>query len=213
MTNEGQLPMMKNMLTSAEKVGIDMNLFHCYILNTQPECQRYNTYGFKELTVRKLEIILQNMDHDLEVLWIDNDIVFFENCIQNIQSYNADFVMQDDTWAPCAGFFLVRLSSLSKEILRQCIDKIRENKDDPTYDDQTAFLNIHKDMKDLKVTLLPKDQYPNGYVYFNENRKSLARMVHSNYLQTTSEKVERLKEHNLWDINEDAFNSVNKYFV
>lgn len=213
MTNEGQIPMMKNMLRSAIESGIDMSLFHCYILNTQPECQSYNTYGFKALTVRKLEVVLENMEYDSQVLWIDNDVLFFENCIQHIQSHTGDFIMQDDVWAPCCGFFLVRSNPLSKETLHRCIDKIHENKDDPRIDDQTAFLNIYKKQKGLNVTLLPKDEYPNGYVYFNENCKSHAKMLHCNYLKTTAEKIERLKDHNLWNPTEEAFEKVNKYYI
>lgn len=213
MTNEGQLPMMKNMITSAERVGIDMNLFHCYILATQPNCQKYNTFGFKWLTVRKLETILENMELDSEVLWVDNDIVFFENCIQHLQTYSGDFVMQDDGWSPCSGFFFIRSSLLTKQVIQLCIDKIYEHKDDEKYDDQVAFSNVCKEINNMKVTLLPKDQYPNGYVYFNENRKSAAKMVHCNYLQTTAEKEKRLKNHGLWNVNDKAFNLANKYFI
>ena len=50
-------------------------------------------------------------------------------------------------------------------------------------------------------------------VYFNENRKSKAKIVHSNYLATTAEKVERFKQFDLWDESDVGFNYVTKYFI
>ena len=61
MTNDAQLPMMKNMLNSAMKSGWDMSLFHCYILSSQKEAASYGTTEFKTITLRKLEVILHNM--------------------------------------------------------------------------------------------------------------------------------------------------------
>jgi hypothetical protein len=69
---------MKNMLNSALKVGMPMNLFHCYVLDSQKNAATYGTQEFKTITIRKLEIILQNMLIDRQVLWIDNDIVLLK---------------------------------------------------------------------------------------------------------------------------------------
>ena len=60
---------------------------------------------------------------------------------------------------------------------------------------------------------LPTDEYPNGQIYFNENRKSKAKIVHSNYLSTTSEKVERFKDNGMWDESDNGFNYVNRYYI
>jgi hypothetical protein len=80
MTNEGQLPMMKSMLMSAMKAGIDMSLFHCYVLASQKEVATYATPEFKSITIRKLELILENTYLDEDVMWVDNDIHFFKSC-------------------------------------------------------------------------------------------------------------------------------------
>ena len=78
MTNEAQLPMMKNMLNSALKCGFPMHLFHCFILNSNKEAAKNRSEQFKSLTTKKLEIIRLNMKMDT-TMWVDNDIVFFEN--------------------------------------------------------------------------------------------------------------------------------------
>lgn len=213
MTNEGQLPMMKNMLRSAMKAGFDMKLFHCYILSNQQQAATYNTGEFKSLTTRKLEVILHNMKLDNEVLWIDNDIVLFENCIEDMRKYSGRFVMQNDLWSPCTGFFLVRPDIFSVKAIQHCISWLNENKAVSSINDQHAFTNISKRTIGLTVTLLPVEEYPNGQIYFNQNQTSKAKMVHCNYLYTTPEKEQRLKDHGLWEVNDEAFNLANKYYI
>lgn len=216
MTNEGQLPMMKNMLNSALKAGFPMSSFHCYILNTQNEAATYNTQQFQTITKRKLEIILDNMNLDSEVLWIDNDIVLFENIIQDVRKYPGNFVMQDDLWGLCTGFFLARSSPASKRLIQTSIHAL-EIETNPMTNDQHVFNNEYKKMIirsfGFLISKLPQDEYPNGKVYFEENRTHKAKMVHSNYLATTAEKVQRFKNFNLWDDSVLGFDLVNKYYI
>jgi len=212
MTNEGQLPMMKNMLRSAKDVGFDMRLFHCYILGDQKQAATYNTGEFKSLTTRKLEIILENMKMDSEVLWIDNDIVLFENCIDHVRSHRGSFVMQDDIWSPCTGFFLARTSMFSWRAIQQSIEWLKYNQK-PHINDQHAFTNVYKRTIGLIVTLLPQEEYPNGSVYFQQGKTSKAKMVHCNYMFTTPEKEQRLKDNGLWNPDDSGFNLSNKYYI
>jgi hypothetical protein len=210
MTNEGQLPMMKNMLNSAMKAGLNMKLFHCYIVSSDKEAAKYNTLEFKKLTTRKLEVILSNM-YDT-VLWVDNDIVFFENCLSDVLRYNGNFVMQDDIWGYCTGFFLARPSMFGKNLIQKCIQEL-VSKPKGTENDQHIFNRLYKRTPLITLTKLPTDQYPNGKVYFEDNKKSTAKILHNNYLQTTAEKVQKFKDNNLWDESDVGFNLVNKYFI
>ena len=213
MTNEGQLPMMKNMLNSASKSGWPMNLFHCYILDSNKEAATYNTAEFQSITLRKLEIILHNMRMDSEVLWIDNDIYLFENAIQHIQSFPGNFVMQDDLWGPCTGFFLVRSSPASIRTIEKTIQTVRSQVGKSIMNDQHVFVRVYNTIIGLSVTLLPQDIYPNGEIYFNRGIKNSAKMVHNNYLMKTSEKVSRFKEHQLWDESDVGFLLTNRYSI
>lgn len=208
--------MMKNMLNSAVKSGFPMDLFHCYIIDSNKEAASYNTKQFQAITKRKLEIILHNMNLDDEVMWIDNDIVLFENMIRDIRRYPGNFVMQDDLWGVCTGFFLVRSRMSSKYLIQKSIEQL-ENSQNSNQNDQHAFNYEYNKFKKTSfgfhISNLPQDQYPNGHVYFVENRKSKAKMVHCNYLETTSEKVQRFKDINMWDESDVGFNLVNKYFI
>jgi hypothetical protein len=212
MTNEGQLPMMKSMLNSALKAGFPMNQFHCYILTSNPDTATYGTSNFHAITTKKLEVILDNLLKDSEILWIDNDIVLFENTINDLRSKQGTFVMQDDIWSPCTGFFLARNSLFSLKVLRESIRWLANNQN-PQVNDQHAFTYVYKRTIGATVSLLPREEYPNGEIYFNQKKTEKAKMVHCNYLSKTSEKVERLKEHNLWDDSDTAFEKVNKYYI
>jgi hypothetical protein len=210
MTNEGQLPMMKNMLNSAMKAGLNMQMFHCYIVSSDKEAAKYNTLEFKKLTTRKLEVILSNM-YDT-VLWVDNDIVFFENCLSDVLRYNGNFVMQDDIWGYCTGFFLARPSMFGKNLIQKCIQELVSNPKSAE-NDQHIFNKFCNRTPLITLTKLPTDQYPNGKVYFEDNKKSTAKILHNNYLQTTAEKVQKFKDNNLWDESDVGFNLVNKYYI
>ena len=212
MTNAGQLPMMKNMLNSAHKAGWPMHLFHCYLVQDQPSAATYNTKEFQSITIRKLEVILQNMRIDKEVLWIDNDIYLFQNTIEHMKGFSGHFVMQDDLWGPCTGFFLVRSSPTSIRTIEKTIQYLRERLG-TNLNDQHAFVKVYKHIIGLLVSLLPQDEYPNGDVYFNQKRTEKARMVHSNYLLTTTEKVERFKLFDLWDESDTGFLLTNRYDI
>jgi hypothetical protein len=213
MTNDGQLPMMKNMLNSALKAGFPMDNFHCYILQHDREAAAYNTKEFQSITLQKLEVILSNLHLDREVLWIDNDIFLFKNIIDELRAIPGNMVMQDDLWGPCTGFFLARSTPATIRVLKKTIDYVRSRLRTSLENDQHAFLRVHKSILGLMIRLLPTDEYPNGEIYFNQKQTAKAKMVHNNYLTTTVEKVERFKITNLWDESDVAFNQVNKYYI
>lgn len=202
--------MMKNMLNSAMKVGMDMKLFHCYIVSSDKGAAKYNTPEFKKLTTRKLEVILANMKDT--VLWVDNDIVFFENCLNDVLKYRGTFVMQDDLWGYCTGFFLARPSMFGKILIQKCIQRLIANSES-VENDQHVFNMLCRKTALISFIKLPLDEYPNGQVYFEDNKKASAKILHNNYLQTTAEKVQKFKDNNLWDESDTAYNLANKYFI
>ena len=212
MTNDAQLPMMKNMLNSALKAGIPMNLFHCYVLDNQREAAFYGSSQFNSITVKKLEIIKMNMALDREIVWVDNDIVFFENCLNDLLSKKGNFVMQDDLWGACTGFFLARTNYFSLSVMQKSIDWLTRSPN-KTVNDQHAFNRIYPQVVGIVVNKLPTDEYPNGEIYFNRKITSKAKIVHCNYLTKTEEKIERFKDHGLWDDSNAAYLLTNRYLV
>jgi len=214
MTNEGQLPMMKSMLMSAMKAGFNMSEFHCYVISSEKsDSASYNTAEFKKLTTRKLELILENMMAHEIVMWVDNDIHFFQDCTADVLSKSGNFIMQDDLWSPCTGFFLVWSNDKTKSLIRRAIEVLRTNTT-PHINDQHAFKACMHSIRGFdRIYLLDTEQYPNGEIYFNRKKTSKARMVHCNFLTKTSEKVQRLKDHGFWDDSDEAFYKTNIIFI
>ena len=213
MSNEGQLSMMRNMLNSAHKAGWPMHMFHCYILGDHKDAATYNTAEFQHVTLRKLEVILENLHLDREVLWIDNDIVLFQNCIAEMRAIPGHFVMQDDLWGPCTGFFLVRAYPGAIRVLEKTIAYLKRQIGKSILNDQHAFCNVYKTVIVTITNLLPQEEYPNGEIYFNQKKQSKAKMVHNNYLTTTAEKIERFKQFHLWNDDETVLQYVNRYAI
>jgi hypothetical protein len=203
---------MKNMLNSAMKVGIPMNLFHCYVLDTNKEVAIYGSMQFNSITLKKLEVIKMNMGMDRDVLWVDNDIVFFENCLEDILSKKGSFIMQDDLWGVCTGFFLARSTPFSLSVMQKSIDWLAKSTN-TRVNDQHAFNRIYPQTPGIVVTKLSTEEYPNGEIYFNKKLTSKAKIVHCNYLTKTDDKIVRLKHHNLWDESNTAFLLTNRYLV
>jgi len=212
MTNDAQLPMMKNMLNSAMQAGIPMDLFHCYLLDSQKEAAIYGSLQFNSITLKKLEVIKMNMGLDRDVLWVDNDIVFFENCLSDVLSKRGNFVMQDDLWGVCTGFFLARSGGFSLSVLQKSIDWLARSTN-KRVNDQHAFNRVYPQVLGLTVTKLSTEEYPNGEIYFNKGLVSKAKIVHCNYLTTTAEKVQRFKDHGMWDESDSAFEKTNRYLI
>lgn len=212
MTNDAQLPMLKNMLNSALKVGIPMNLFHCYILDSQKEAAFYGSSQFNSITLKKLEIIKMNMALDREILWVDNDIVFFENCLNDVLSKRGSFVMQDDLWGVCTGFFLARSTHFSLSVMQKSIDWLARSSN-KSVNDQHAFNRVYPQVVGIVVTKLSTEEYPNGEIYFNRKLTSKAKIVHCNYLSKTDEKVQRFKDHGLWNDSDAGFLLTNRYLI
>jgi hypothetical protein len=212
MTNDAQMPMIKNMLNSAMKVGIPMNLFHCYVLDTNKEVAIYGSMQFNSITLKKLEVIKMNMGMDRDVLWVDNDIVFFENCLEDILSKKGSFIMQDDLWGVCTGFFLARSNPFSLSVVQKSIDWLAKSTN-TRVNDQHAFNHVYPQVVGITVHKLPVEEYPNGEIYFNKMLTSNAKIVHCNYLTNTAEKVQRLKDHEMWDESDTAFLLTNRYLI
>jgi hypothetical protein len=212
MTNEGQLSMMKNMLNSAMKAGLPMHIFHCYILSDQKSEAAYNTTEFKKITVRKLEVILMNMQFGEPVVWVDNDIVFFKNCLDDLLAYQESFVMQDDLWGFCTGFFLVRPSTFTKSLIQKCITRMNSETHSKE-NDQHVFNKVCYSIPTLTLTKLPQDKYPNGFVYSSLKDKSGAVIMHNNYLIKTSEKIEKFIRDGNWNPSNSGFDLTYRYCI
>ena len=211
MTNIGQVDMMKNMLNSAEKVGIPLNMFSIYLMNDVPEASNFWTLNFYHITLRKLQLIydtLCSLSNGEILFWIDNDIVLFTNPIPELEAFTEDFVMQDDLYTGCTGFWTIRRSDATCALLRTALDYMKNNRHEKMHD-QTAVWHVLKNTQHpCSLRILNRYEYPVGDVYFKTNDyvfdRSISRILHNNFLFSAREKVERFKANNMWNTSDDA---------
>jgi len=163
-----------------------------------PAALRFGSPGFCRLTLQKLVLIRDRLcTSETPILWVDNDVYFFENPLDELLGHGEDFVMQDDTNMPCTGFWLVRANDRARGDISAMIEMFRERGEG--FNDQLAFGSL-RDSGRMKssLRLLPRERYPNGLTYFERGLKVQARLVHNNWLAETAAKVRRFEENGLW---------------
>ena len=214
MSNRGQLAMLRNMLRSAAAVGMDLGLFDVYLTpedsRTPSEAAAFGSQPFASVTALKLALIAREAAAHAAVLWVDNDIVFFSNPLDDLLARpHVPFLMQNDQWSPCTGFWLLRGGSqpAQREVLARSLEVMGRSGSKDAENDQSAFARACQECR-VRPALLEDALYPNGRVYFERRQQERALMVHCNYLSTTAEKEKRLAEHGLWDPVEDILGRV-----
>ena len=213
MTNKGQLPMLRNMLRSAAEVGMDLGLFDVYLTPEEAPLAGAAAFGsgqFTSITALKLALIARESAAHASVLWVDNDIVFFSNPLDDLLARApVPLLMQNDGWSPCTGFWLLRRGSgEAAEVLAHSLRVMARGGRDGR-NDQSAFAAALQERRPpIAPTLLEEAKYPNGEVYFELGVTRKALMVHCNFLRTTEEKVARLKAHGMWRDDEGILGKV-----
>lgn len=217
MSNEGQLPMLHNLLRSMKECGVDFSLLDVYLLQTNPNAARYGTKDFQSITIKKFECILKSMESGEDVLWVDNDIVFFSNPIPDLEKYCESIVIQNDGPQPCTGFMLLRNRDDVKQLLTKCIHMIHQVQHSNrvltflrVINDQDAFEKVWTPA--ISLIRLPRDTYPNGEAYVSLQPKN-AIIFHNNYLHTTHEKIERFQKYGFWNPDPTLLETTKRIYI
>ena len=216
--NSGCLDICKNMLISAEKVGIDMNDFYiaCLDKNSYENLNQYpNAFmwinvdytnsiseyqdwtfdansGFRNVVKYKWRIIQEIYRQHKELCWVDTDIVFKENPIELIKGQEEILFQSDSPGSTlCSGFMVFNSSSECENLIKECSSNTEE-------DDQILVNRIALNKYYDNVALLSEDLFPNGHFYYKENRKENAVIVHNNWMIGVDTKIKHFKDENLW---------------
>lgn len=219
-TNFGCVDICKNMLTSAEKVGLNIDDFIIACMDKESLAQLTGKYsgaflftevdswlstyqygsldetsGFRKLGLYKWKIVKSVYDNFPNLCWVDCDIVFVKNPI-HILSGNQKILIQSDLPAGallCAGFFVLNDTDVCRQLVNECYA------DD--FEDDQILLNKIAPKYTEHIMHLPLEFFPNGHVYFVEaTNKSAALIVHNNHIAGHDEKISRFKNENLWYI-------------
>lgn len=170
---------------------------------------------------KKIELVLKTLQTGEDALWVDSDIVFFENVIPELQSYAGDCIFQNDGWAPCCGFFFARNTEYTKQLLSSILNTIHTNiqtrtrfKSFPVFDDETSLsMLLKKNKVKAKITLLPRDTYPNGEWFYVKKMKCNPKMIHNNFANSMDEKILRFQQQGLWNPDPSLLETTKRIYI
>lgn len=214
--NSGCLEICLNMLKSAENVGINKNNFIIACLDSNVyqkliENEYTNSYlyvdqdildyqnwtfdknsGFRNIVKYKWKIIKDNYKNYKQLCWVDTDIVFLENPTEMLLNHQ-EVLFQSDTPGStlCSGFMVFNDTKECSDLIDMCCEN-------DTEDDQLIVNQIALSKFNNNIALLNEDLFPNGNVYYLQNRKNNAMIVHNNWMVGVSEKINKFKEEGLW---------------
>ncbi len=212
--NSGCINICKNMLISAERVGIDVNDFYIACLDSnayenlneyknaflyvdQPVVEYQNwtfdeNSGFRNIVKNKWSIIQKIYQEHKNLCWVDTDIVFVENPIEYISGHEEVLFQGDSPGSTlCSGFMVFNESKECKQMINDCASSEGQ-------DDQLIINDVAINKYPENIAILNRDLFPNGYAYYTEGKKENALIVHNNWMVGVDTKIEKFKEENLW---------------
>lgn len=148
--------------------------------------------GFRSVVRHKWKIIQETYKSSQELCWVDTDIVFKENPIELIEDQDEILFQSDKPGSTlCSGFMVFNPTSECEKMIRDCAMADNE-------DDQLIVNKIALDKYYDNIALLNEDLFPNGHVYYKENRKENAVIVHNNWMIGIDTKIQHFKDEKLW---------------
>lgn len=229
--NFGCIDICKNMLISAEKVGIDMNDFYIACLDSESlnelkdyknsflyldqDIKEYQDWtvedktGFRNIVKYKWKLIREIYNNNSNLIWVDTDIVFKKNPIKYLQGNEKVLFQSDYPGAKiCTGFMIFNDTLDCKKLVEECGEYDGE-------DDQLLANRVILSKYSNSIEILSKELFPNGYVYYKESSKKDAVIVHNNWIKGLNNKILKFKEEGLWYISktdsESYSNNSRKY--
>jgi hypothetical protein len=204
------------MLKSAENVGINMDdfiiacmdddvykslLLRGYkgaFLYMNQDLRDYQDWtfdknsGFRNIVRYKWKIIDEIHQKHPNLMWVDTDIVFKENPVELLSGHEEVLFQTDAPGSTiCTGFMVFNETSECRQLVAECGA-------DETDDDQLIMNRIGLSKYNDHIALLSEDLFPNGHVYYQQNRKDNAMIVHNNWMVGVETKIQKFKEENLW---------------
>tara|TARA_R110000851_G_scaffold81549_2_gene179139 strand:- start:6494 stop:7234 length:741 start_codon:yes stop_codon:yes gene_type:complete len=179
----------------------------------------HHAYGenqFRRVTEAKIEIIIQALDEFDTLVYSDCDIVFRKDPTPVIEYNDKDGV--DITFASdepfmhiCTGFMLIKnTESVRRLFVKYYVlsNQYEAQGSKAMYDQEIInyILNSEwmEDLKDFAYGVYPTDFIKNGHLFWNEptGRTNEEYVIHVNYTVGKESKINRLKEANLWYVEE-----------
>ena len=177
--------------------------YPCELLNDKinTNFQVFRTGNWSNITLKKFDIIYDNLRTYDYVLFTDGDIVYENNkfihyLLEHIKDY--DILIQNDTLDDfsteilCTGFMFIKSNENTLKIFHP--DNTRQYENFVGFDDQ-VYVNVIKNLLNFK--LLPLNLFPNGQYYYNNYNSINPYIIHFNWV-VGHQKKDKMLLHNKW---------------
>lgn len=163
--------------------------------------QVFRTGNWSNITIKKFNIIYENLLSNEYVLFTDGDIVYENGDFMNYLINNIgdnDILIQNDTQNDdskdllCSGFMFIKSNEKTLELFNPT--KVIENENTVGWDDQVYINNIKEK---LKYNTLPLHLFPNGLYFYRNCNNIKPFLIHFNFL-FGHEKKDKMKYHSKW---------------
>jgi hypothetical protein len=150
--------------------------------------------GFRNIVKHKWKIISEVHQQHPILMWVDTDIVFKENPVEILSGHEEVLFQSDSPGSTlCTGFMVFNDTPECRQLIEEC----GSNEID---DDQLIMNKIALSKYNDHIALLSEDLFPNGHVYYQQERKDNAMIVHNNWMVGVESKINKFKEEGLWFI-------------
>ncbi|CAO3595549.1 unnamed protein product [Absidia cylindrospora] len=203
------------------------------------ELVNYPSHDYRMITFTKTVVVQHILHLDISAFYSDVDVVWkrprardYVRKLMDIREGNTHVLFQQDDEKQQqvnTGFFLMRPTPVMKRFIADTI-YIQEQKEKALWDTmnrddqlmattQQAAMNealsrMNLEIRTSHVVLLDLFLFPNGHSYFFKRYHDVLEIdpfiVHANYL-IGNDKVDKLKEHGLWYLDESWMASIDEF--
>ena len=132
----------------------------------------------------KFTVVRYLLTLNVTVLYSDSDIILFQNPFHYLHSINTDSIIFQQDGSICTGFFFIKPTPLSIDLLDHSLQVINMTKKG----DQRGMIEAYK-ASNLTPVLLSNSSFLNGNVFFHSHQYSWDEispsliMMHNNYIR------------------------------
>ena len=205
----------KAAIAELHKANIDCFYYGISVVGDDKNSTTFGSPSYYAKTNIKTKVMLHALTLGFNILLIDLDVVLFKNPMPYLRNTSYDIQISLDRVQWNTGFMYARPTNASLELFQTAWKYFL--KYHKSHDQAYIFMTLKQMLEDktINVQELSTRQFPNGYYYFEYDRRNFRNspscaecvMVHNNYLGTADAKIYRFKENLLWNVDTNGYYS------